>query len=78
MMSPCSETPCPTRSPADKTSPMSEDAVEERLLELAWCDPGSFDLTGRGEAESARWPEVSNGEDSGEMEGELIKGSCEG
>ena len=32
---------------------------------------------GRGEAESARWPEVSNGEGSGEIEGEL-KGNGEG
>lgn len=78
MVSPSSETPFPTRSTADKMSPMSEDAVKEHLLEPAWRDPGSFDLTGYRETESVRWPEVSNGEDSGKIEGELINGSCEG
>lgn len=57
---------------------MSEDAVDERLLEPA-CDPGSFGLKGCGEdePENASGDEVSNGEGSGEIEGEL-KMCCEG
>jgi hypothetical protein len=38
MSSPWSWMPSPTTSPGDRTSPLNEDATEERLVELAFSE----------------------------------------